>query len=137
MPGLRGHHLICLHFFGGEGYSAPFVENLKEILARAEGSIVETCEGGDDVCLKCPHLKGNRCIYSDDADGNIRNMDRRALNLLNLDPGIKIGWNYIKVRLPGIFHEWYKAECIRCSWRWACEKNSLYQQMVLAVDDNA
>ncbi len=129
MPRFRGHHLICLHFFGGEGYSAPFVENLKEILVRAEGSIVETCEGGDDVCLKCPYLNRNRCIYSNDADGNIRKMDRRALKLLNLDPGIKIGWNDIRSRLPEIFHEWYKAECIRCSWRWACEKNNLYNQL--------
>lgn len=129
MPGLRGHHLICLHFFGGEGYNTPFVENLKEILVGAEGSIVEICEGGDDVCLKCPHLKGNRCIYSNDADGNIRNMDRRALNLLNLSPDAKIRWQEIRERLPEIFNDWYKTECIRCSWRWACEKNGLYNQL--------
>ena len=129
MPRLRGHHLICLHFFGGEGYSTPFVENLKEVLARAEGSIVENCEGGDDICLKCPHLNRNRCIYSNNAEGNIRKMDRRALNLLNLSSGTKIEWRKIQERIPDIFHEWYKAECIRCSWRWACEKNKLYQAL--------
>lgn len=136
MPKLRGHHLICLHFFRGDGYDAAFVENLKGILVRTESDIVDISEGGDDVCIKCPHLNGNRCIYTKDADENIIKMDKRALNLLNLSPGTKISWQEIRKMLPGIFHEWYKAECIRCSWRWACEKNSLYQQMVLAVDDN-
>jgi hypothetical protein len=29
---LRGHHLICLQFFKGEGYSKIFVENAKQIV---------------------------------------------------------------------------------------------------------
>lgn len=34
---LRGHHLICLHFYRGEGYSREFVENLEDIVRRAKG----------------------------------------------------------------------------------------------------
>ncbi len=129
MRGLRGHHLICLYFFRGEGYNIPFVENLKQVLANIETSAVDICEGGDDVCVMCPHLKDNRCLYSDNADEDIRQMDKSALNLLNLSPGAKIGWQEIQKRIPGIFHEWHKAECIRCSWRWACEKKKLYQEL--------
>lgn len=126
---LRGHHLICLYFFRGEGYDTTFVENLRQILVDIESSIVDICEGGDDVCVMCPHLKDNRCLYSEHADEDIKEMDRKALNLLNLSPGTKIGWQQIQERIPDIFHEWHKAECSRCSWRWACEKNSLYNQL--------
>lgn len=36
MSSLRGHHLICLHFFKGEGYDAAFVENLARVIAQTK-----------------------------------------------------------------------------------------------------
>jgi hypothetical protein len=39
---LRGHHLICLHFYRSEGYSREFVKNLEDIVRRAtEGEKLE------------------------------------------------------------------------------------------------
>ena len=59
---LRGHHLICLPFFTGDGYNPEFIRNLKEILIRAQsGEEVEVCSGVDDVCTMCPFLKERRC----------------------------------------------------------------------------
>ncbi len=37
---LRGHHLICLHFFPGYGYDASFVESLRNVLKRAESQLL-------------------------------------------------------------------------------------------------
>ncbi|HDL01563.1 MAG TPA: DUF1284 domain-containing protein, partial [candidate division Zixibacteria bacterium] len=31
MVRLRAHHLICLHFYRGEGYSEGFIENLETV----------------------------------------------------------------------------------------------------------
>lgn len=129
MARLRGHHLICLHFFCGNGYNAAFVENLKGVLEGAENGDVAIRIGADDVCAICPHLKDNRCLYNENAEEDIRKMDERSLNLLKISPGVKIKWQKIIEMLPYIFHEWYKAECIKCDWRWACEKSSLYQQL--------
>ncbi len=62
---LRGHHLVCLHFFKGEGYNPEYIENLREILRRAEaGEEIEVSSGVDDVCRMCPNLKGEICFYT-------------------------------------------------------------------------
>lgn len=63
MVKLRGHHLICLHFFKGEGYSKAFVENLREVVKRAENRTLEIVTGGDDVCAACPELQEQR-VYA-------------------------------------------------------------------------
>ena len=61
---LRGHHLVCLHYFQGEGYSREFVCNLQELVHRAEkGEPVEVVVGPDDVCRACPNLRKGRCRH--------------------------------------------------------------------------
>ena len=56
---LRGHHLVCLHFFTGEGYTKEFIDNLNRILKKAEaGEEIEVINSADDVCIKCPYFKG-------------------------------------------------------------------------------
>jgi hypothetical protein len=129
MPSLRGHHLICLQFFKGEGYNAEFVENLKNVLKAAEGHEIDIKNGADDVCGKCPHLSHSRCEYSEGADEGIAEMDRKALALLNLSQDIKVRWEEIGQRIPHLFPVWHNAYCIECSWRTACGKNDLYRQL--------
>jgi hypothetical protein len=54
---LRGHHLLCLLTYKGEGYSPAFVANLDRIAARlAAGEAVQIVDGPDDVCT--PLLAG-------------------------------------------------------------------------------
>jgi hypothetical protein len=131
---LRGHHLICLHFFRGEGYNFEFVENLKKILERAEtGEEIEVCSGADDICRNCPHLKGERCRYDKNVDSEIREMDRKAIKLLRLSTRRKVKWLQIKDEIPEIIHEWSKDYCKICGWRKACEVTSAplkYQKSV-------
>ncbi|MCL5022068.1 MAG: DUF1284 domain-containing protein [Nitrospirae bacterium] len=129
MPGLRGHHLICLHFFHGEGYNEEFVQNLREVLRSAENGETEVRRGGDDVCRKCPYLDRAGCRYSDTAEEGIAEMDRKALALLRLSHGAKVKWNETKHRLPDIFRTWYDTYCIACSWRRACEKDDGFRRL--------
>ncbi len=120
---LRGHHLICLHFFKGEGYNPEFVKNLREILKRVEaGEEIEVYSGADNVCKMCPYLKGNRCLYDEDAETEIREMDRRAVKLLNIKTHERVKWLDIKGKIPEIFHEWLREYCESCDWRKVCEK---------------
>lgn len=119
---LRGHHLICLHFFRGEGYDAEFVSNLKKVLERAEaGKEIEVCSGADDICKMCPYLKGDRCLQSRDAEAEIREMDRKAIELLKLETFKKVKWLDIKERLPEVLYEWSGRFCRKCDWRRVCE----------------
>ena len=129
MPALRGHHLICLHFFDGSGYSPEFIANLETIIQAAEDKEVEILSGADDICIKCPYLENTACAYTENANEDIMEMDSRALELLNLSAGNKIRWDEIVQMLHHVFPEWYKQYCRDCEWINTCEKNRLFREM--------
>ena len=83
-PKLRGHHLICLQFYRGEGYSEDFVKNLESVLEKARERGVLIVEGADDVCRSCPYLIDGKCSYKEGAEEEIRYLDMLALTLLGL-----------------------------------------------------
>jgi hypothetical protein len=127
---LRGHHLICLHFFKGEGYNPEFIKNLMEIFKRVgAGEELEVCSGADDVCKMCPYLKGKVCLYDEDAEVEIRAMDKRAMGLLRLKTRERVRWQEIRERIPEIFKEWSEEYCKECDWRKVCEKTGMYRKM--------
>jgi len=130
MPALRGHHLICLHFFDGEGYSQEFICNLKNVLQETEHSRIDICPGADDICTKCPYLKDDTCYYDKNAEEEILTMDGKALKLLNLSRGDNADWNDIRDAVPGIFAEWYVSCCKGCDWITVCGKNSFFQKLL-------
>lgn len=107
---LRGHHLICLHFFTGEGYNKAFVENLYTVIDRAKDEIIFVAEGADEICKKCPHLINNIC--KDEKE--IAEMDKTALELLKLKTTYNVSWEEIKKKLSEIFNHWYELYCIPC-----------------------
>ncbi|HWR59934.1 MAG TPA: DUF1284 domain-containing protein [Thermodesulfovibrionales bacterium] len=129
IPELRGHHLICLHFFNGKGYSPEFIKNLRAVLRAAAGSGVKVSQGADDVCRACPSLNDGKCMYDEHADEEIQEMDAFALKLLKEAPGGKTEWHLIRERVPGIFPLWKERYCKKCSWEKACEENPLYQSL--------
>jgi hypothetical protein len=133
LPRLRGHHLICLHFFNGEGYNQEFVENLGNILSIAVHREVKIHLGPDDVCGKCPYLKQELCSYNKGADEGIREMDKRALDLLQLSPGMEVRWDTLREKIPGIFPEWFEAYCSSCGWKQACEKTASYLNLRVSL----
>ncbi len=126
---LRGHHLICLHFFSGEGYDVLFIENLKDVLKRAEDEEIEITSDADNICAKCAYLKAHKCMYDEKADEEIREMDETALKLLKLTVGQRIRWQAVKKRIPAVFNEWSDKYCNACDWKQACEKSDLYREM--------
>ncbi len=129
MPLLRGHHLICLNFFNGEGYDKAFIKNLRNLLDRAEEKEITISFGADDVCRSCPYLEENRCLYSINSDEESMEMDRKAWALLALSHGDKVEWSALKEKIPKIFPEWFSLYCKECDWRNACEKNAFFQKL--------
>ncbi len=121
--------MICLHFFNGEGYDKIFVENLSDILKRTGTEPIEVFSGADDVCLKCPHLAGNICRYSEDAEEDINEMDKAALSLLGVHNGGKVRWEGVREKIPGVFPLWLKTYCRECDWMTVCRKNLFFQKI--------
>jgi len=121
---LRGHHLICLHFFSGEGFTPEYIATLSEIIKKAEaGQTVSVCSGPDDVCNKCSYLDAATCLYTQDADAETRAMDQVALKLLNTKTGEETKWRDMKEKVPGIFAVWSGQYCNGCDWKPVCEKD--------------
>jgi hypothetical protein len=113
---LRGHHLVCLNFFAGEGYSPEYVRNLQHVLAGAATGGVLVVTGVDDVCSPCPGLAGTTCEQEDE----VRRLDALSLSLLDVAPGDTVVWEDIGDRLPDILEAWYAGACDGCSWLGVC-----------------
>jgi hypothetical protein len=130
MLSLRGHHLVCLHFFTGEGYDEAFIINLRNIMTRADDEDITITSVADDVCISCLHLREGRCAHTEDADADIREMDKKALDLLNLSDTGQARWDELRDPVRKIFPEWYSLYCSECDWREACEKNVFFREML-------
>ncbi len=124
-PRLRGHHLICLQFYRGEGYSEEFIENLENVLEKARQSGVLIVEGADDVCKACPYLVDGKCSYKENAEEEIRYLDFLALTLLGLSSERTVSWKEISERVVDIIDEWKDKACRDCEWRKVCHVDDL------------
>jgi uncharacterized protein len=127
---LRGHHLVCLHFYNGEGYGIEFIDTLREIRCRAEaGELIEVACGPDNVCTLCPYFKAGKCLYTADADTEITEMDQAAVELLKVITGERVHWRKLKENIPEIFGIWSKKYCKGCDWIEACEKDAQFKEL--------
>ncbi|ACX52125.1 protein of unknown function DUF1284 [Ammonifex degensii KC4] len=121
MVRLRGHHLICLQFFRGEGYSREFVRNLEEILYRlSRGEEVEIAEGADEVCSLCPFLREGKCTNGPEAEAKVRARDASALAGLGLRSGDRVEWPEVKRRFRRLSSGWLRELCQGCEWQRIC-----------------
>lgn len=131
MISLRGHHLICLQFFRGQGYDAGFLEKLAEVRRRALFEKVEVVDGPDEVCRACPYLKEEQCTLPESSEAEIREMDRKALDILGLSLGSRLTWpEETQAALQAGFARWARHFCEACSWRPVCEPAANFQTLL-------
>ncbi len=97
-------------------------------MARTGHEEITVTSGADDVCASCLHLKEGRCDYTEDADADIREMDNRALDLLNLSETGWAQWDELRDLVRTIFPQWHSLYCSECDWRNACEKNVFFRK---------
>ncbi len=120
---LRGHHLVCLHFYRGEGYSPEYVEHLWKVVKRAEnGEKIEVISGADDVCQVCPYLKDEHCGHKDEADEEIRKLDQRALDFLKVNLGDHVAWEDLRKKVLSAPKSWFESFCGGCDWFALCNR---------------
>jgi hypothetical protein len=114
---LRGHHLICLNFFRGEGYSEDFIRNIYSVIGKEKIDIVK---GPDDVCAMCPYLKDKMCNNPEYSDEMILLQDFEALRLLEFKQGMIVDWRMISDKLLDIIGDWKAKFCGECGYRKVC-----------------
>ena len=121
----RGHHLICLQFFRGEGYSATFVENLGRAIERAAEKPALLVEGADDVCAACPGLAPDGvCLDPNAGEIDVRRLDRLAGEVLGVKPGERLSLARARELLAAdaiSAGRWRLEACAGCTWEDVCE----------------
>ncbi len=124
---LRGHHLICLIAFQGEGYSPAFARNFKKLqklYLNKPAEKVKVVAGPDMACKKCPHLAKNTCISPiDGPNSRVLALDKKAFKLLKIKPGIYTAGE-LHQRLRRLTKPFLRNFCHNCSWygRTPCQK---------------
>jgi uncharacterized protein len=123
---LRGHHLICLQFFRGEGYSAEFVANLEHVVERAQTEGALIVAGIDNVCAVCPELGPDSRCASVDAGGEseIMRIDQLALEVLGAEVGERLTLPEARESLEAdavAVGTWRAQACDGCAWESVCE----------------
>jgi len=119
----RGHHLVCLHFFAGEGYSSKFVDNLRHLLQSVgRGGEITVVEEADDVCRACPHLVENCCAHKPDSEQEVRRMDEKALEYLAVKPGDRVKWQDLRSKVISAPTDWLLSFCKDCDWGQLCRR---------------
>ena len=119
---LRGHHLLCMLTYKGEGYSPAFTANFDTIVKRiAAGEQIEIVEGSDDICS---------CLLAGKPDAHCLNesvMRRDALALEQIkNEGLDLRGTFVltaqhleKLRAAFLDNR-VRAACIGCEWHGLC-----------------
>ncbi len=115
---LRGHHLLCLLAFSGDGYSQAFIERFAKLarVYRNPKSLIEVLVSADDACAACPHGSPDGCRSAiDGPEQAVKNLDRSVLDMLGIEPGVHLARD-LHQRLAKAGNEAIHATCKACSW---------------------
>lgn len=80
---LRPHHLMCIAFYKGKGYSKDFVDNMTTITSalKDDDAKVLLTQGVDEICAHCPNNINNVCKDEEKS----KTYDEKTLLYLGLD----------------------------------------------------
>jgi hypothetical protein len=118
---LRGHTLLCLQGFRGEGYSAEFIANMAAIhrtLADHPEVVVEVLASPDAVCLACPHRHSSGCTLNGErSEEEMIEQDHEVLRRLGLKVGERLRWQDILARIrTSVTGNDLPSICSSCRW---------------------
>lgn len=126
---LRPHHLTCLFFYVGKGYSEAFGARMDEVSRQVRQSDcrVVLTGGRDAICEVCPHwrLDLDRCAFA----GRVARFDERTL----AEYGLRLGGEYVARELMDAMFERFDVArferiCGDCDWRvqGVCDPSALH-----------
>ena len=118
---LRGHTLLCMQGFRGEGYNAEFVKNMAAIhrtLTDHPESRVEVLASPDTVCAACPHQHPSGCVLNGArSEEEMIDQDQVVLQRLGLKVGCRIRWQQILERIrSSVCGDDLPSICGTCRW---------------------
>ena len=118
---LRGHTLLCLQGFRGEGYSSEFIANMAAIhrtLTDHPEVLVEVLASPDAVCAACPHRHPSGCMLNGErSEEEMIEQDHEVLRRLGLKLGDRLRWHDILERIQtSVTGDDLPSICGGCRW---------------------
>ena len=119
---IRAHHLLCMRYFQGKGYSEEFVSNFYKVMKQLENNpVIKVINHPDIICDACPHNVNGRCIKKGpDFENEVKEKDNRIIKhlglKLNQKATIKELRNLVNLKLPKL-----KELCKECEWKDYCD----------------
>lgn len=119
---IRPHHMLCLQFFEGKGYSEEFVENMMRIKNELDQNNPEVSLviGADMICENCPNRRGNVCVNEEDVLAHDQRVFDRVKHVIKMDEIST--WKEIT---DAIYENIIDAKCLKetcghCMWSDIC-----------------
>lgn len=119
---LRAHHVLCLAFFEGKGYSDKFTCNMRRVLELLKTNPeLQIIAGRDIICAECPNLKNGACVTPD----LTREYDNKVLSHCGLTENAVIKWNdFAKLAADNIINAKKREQiCGNCQWNEICKSH--------------
>lgn len=118
MLNLRPHHINCIYFYRGLGYSKEFVENMDKVVGKLksdEDIKIKFTKGCDQLCECCPNkLTSNKC----NTDEKVEKMDSRTISKYNLNIDEVYTFSYIKNNIyKNLLKKNFNYICSECEWK--------------------
>ena len=121
---LRPHHLLCIRFYAGHGYSDAFNKKMREVISFLHtGATFTLTDGPDDLCESCPNLNGVLCSTQE----KVARYDRKTLAALGLRPGVSLTYPEAKDLTDSTVFQSQAAFdeiCGDCEWQALCHRKA-------------
>ncbi len=124
---LRPHHVLCLNYFIGKGYSGEFVENMfniKYLLCQKPDEKIVIHRGIDCICAACPNNLGTVCR----TQGKVAHYDAEVAETCGFTEETPVLWSECErlvlekiIRAPGV----RKKICFDCLWKTICQQQDV------------
>ncbi|MBD7913249.1 MULTISPECIES: DUF1284 domain-containing protein [Clostridium] len=114
---IRPHHINCIYFYKGLGYSEKFIKEMDKIvgLLKSEENVdVKLVNCCDDICENCPNkLQGEICLTKD----KVNMLDKLTLREYGLQINSIYSFSYIEENIYRNYSkEKFKKICKDCEW---------------------
>ena len=129
---LRPHHINCIFFYRGLGYSKDFIDGMNNILTlfkKNPNTKIKLIVNCDDLCVKCPNKQlDDVCVTKE----KVAKLDYNTLQIYDLKENEEYTFNQI---IDTIYKHFNKNKfhkiCSTCNWYkdGVCSDNIIDEQL--------
>jgi hypothetical protein len=121
---LRGHHLLCMLTYQGEGYSKAFIANFDKIIERiSKGEAIELVEGADDICACLVEEKSDAHCFNESVvvrDAAAQRQIGEILPEFSQNKIFTLQPEQLKALRTAFSQNRIREACIGCEWQKLC-----------------